>query len=72
MSRFAQIFFKLLEEDNFAGAGGALGNAPSMGHGGDVPGGSDFYARGDSRVPKLLGTFKRSGLIKRKKRRKKR
>lgn len=50
-----------------AGAGGAFGAAPSMGHGGDVPGSSDFYASGDARVPFAIGTFKRTGKIKKRK-----
>lgn len=44
----------LMGESNTAGAGGAFGDAPSMGHGGAVPGGSDFYATGDARLPKVL------------------
>jgi hypothetical protein len=30
-------------------------NTDCTGHGGDVPGGSDFYAKGDARIPKVLG-----------------
>lgn len=62
MSRFEQLYYKLLEL-NTAGAGGAFGDAPSMGHGGDVPGGSDFYAPGDSRLPKILGVYSRNGKV---------
>ena len=43
-----------LREANTAGVGGVFGDAPSMGHGGAVPGGSDFYAGGDARLPKVL------------------
>lgn len=44
----------VMQEDNAAGAGGVFGDAPSMGHGGEV-GNSDFYAPGDARVPAFLG-----------------
>ena len=47
-----------------------FGNIP--GHGGDI-GNSDFYAKGDTRRPKLLGGVQtRSGMIKKKKRKKSR
>lgn len=59
-------------EDNTAGAGGAFGDAGSMGHGGNV-GNDDFYARGDSRVPKVLGvTVSRAGAVGGKRKKKKR
>jgi hypothetical protein len=45
----------VMQEDNTAGAGGVFGDASSMGHGGAV-GNSDFYAPGDMRIPKFLGT----------------
>ena len=44
----------IMQEDNTAGAGGVFGDAPSMGHGGEV-GNSDFYAPIDGRVPTFLG-----------------
>lgn len=49
----------------------ALGGSPGSN---DSISGSDFYAPGDSRVPKLLGVYSRKGKVytkKRKKRRKK-
>lgn len=70
MKSFAHRFTKLIEEDMIAGEGGAFGSAPSMSHGGEVPGGSDWYAPQDARVPSYLGSYTRKGLIK--KRRKKR
>ena len=42
----------LNEASNTAGAGGAFGNAGSMGFGGKPSG--DFYATGDARLPKIL------------------
>ena len=50
-----KTFFK---EDSTVGAG-SLGAAAAIGHGGDVPN-TDFYAKGDSRIPKVLGA-KRKG-----------
>jgi len=50
----------------------ALGGSPGSN---DSISGSDFYAPGDARVPKLLGVYSRKGKVntkKRKKRRKKR
>jgi len=46
--RFEKKFFKLLREDNIAGAGGAFGDGPST-H--DIT----KYAEGDGRLPKVLG-----------------
>ena len=60
---------KLLEQ-NIASAGGAFGDADSMGHGGDV-GNSDFYEPNDSRLPKPLGvTVSRAGAVGSKKKKK--
>lgn len=67
MSRYGKIFYKLMSETNTAGAGGSFGNASSMNHGGEVPGGGDWYAPGDARVPKVLGIYSRAGKIKKKK-----
>jgi len=62
MSTFKNIFLKLLDEDgNVAGPGGALGTWTSSQFSGD------FYAPGDSRMPKVLGAKKK----KRKKKKKK-
>ena len=56
--KFERMFFKMLEEDNIAGAGGSLGTGsgfdPSKG---DI-GSSDWYAPGDARIPKVLGKGK--------------
>lgn len=43
---------KYLVETNTAGNGGAFGTGG--GYGGQVPGGSDWYATGDARLPKVL------------------
>lgn len=51
MSFYSDIFSKLLQEDNFAGAGGAFGDASSMGFGGAV-GNTDFWNTGDTRIAK--------------------
>ena len=64
MSTFKNIFLKLLDEDgNVAGPGGALGTWTSSQFSGD------FYAPGDSRMPKELGAVQRRN--KKKKRKKK-
>jgi len=55
MTSFEKRFINQVNEDVTAGAGGAFGDASSMSHGGDVPGGTDFYAPGDHRIPKALG-----------------
>ena len=56
--KFERMFFKMLKEDNIAGAGGSLGTGsgfdPSKG---DI-GSSDWYAPGDARIPKVLGKGK--------------
>ena len=46
MNLFENIFNRLLIEDMAAGDGGVFGGGDSFGHGGAVPGGSDFYAAG--------------------------
>lgn len=48
-----KLFKTFFCEDSTVGAG-SLGVAAATGHGGDVPN-TDFYAKGDSRVPKVLG-----------------
>lgn len=60
---------KYILEDNASGGGGVFGGGESFGHGGDV-GNSDFWNTGDARIPFVLGTFKRSGKVKRRKKRK--
>lgn len=65
-SLFAR-YAKLYKEDNTAGSGGAFGTAPSMSMGGEVPGGSDFYAPNDSRNVFGMGTYDRRGKLRKKK-----
>ena len=43
-----------LREANMAGDGGVFGGGSSFSQGGAVPGGTDFYATGDARLPKVL------------------
>jgi len=50
MKLFEKAFTRKLTEDNLAGAGGVFGDAESMGHGGAI-GNTDFYAKGDNRIP---------------------
>jgi len=52
-----KTFKQFVIETNIAGIGGVFGTAPSMDHGGAV-GNSDFYAAGDTRIPKVLGAKK--------------
>ena len=47
-----------------AGAGGVFGDTGSMDFGGQVPGGSDFYAPGDARNVTNMGTTSRAGKVK--------
>jgi hypothetical protein len=61
------MMLKLYSEDMTSGAGGVFGDAGSMEYGGQVPGGSDFYAPGDARDTFNYGTFTRKGKIKRRK-----
>ena len=49
MNLFEKVFDKVLSEDMSAGDGGVFGGGDSFGHGGAVPGGSDFHASGDAR-----------------------
>jgi hypothetical protein len=65
---FEYYFNLLVNEDNIAGSGGALGTSGSPG----VEASTDWYAPNDSRLPYVIGTFKRGktknkGLKKRKK-----
>mgnify|MGYP006236922701 FL=1 len=59
--KFERIFFKMLKEDNIAGAGGAYGDGPSMHsiYSPSEPQSGDEYARNDGRnifgAPKALG-----------------
>jgi hypothetical protein len=63
-------YTKLLREDNVAGDGGVFGSGPSFGHGGAF-GNTDFYARGDARIPYVMGYFSRKGALKKKRKKSK-
>lgn len=60
-------FKEFINEMNVAGDGGVFGGGASFDHGGSV-GNSDFYAPGDARIPHVIGTFRRAGIGKKKKR----
>lgn len=57
---------KLLMEDNAAGDGGVFGGGESFGYGGSF-GNKDFWNNGDARIPYVLGTFSRNGILRKKK-----
>ena len=59
---FNQLF-KLIMEDNAAGAGGVFGSGESFGHGGAI-GNDDFWNRDDARIPFVMGYFTRQGKLK--------
>ncbi len=67
---FEKVFYNILNETMGAGDGGVFGTSSGMGHGGDV-GSSDFYAPGDARLPKIIGSSKRKKRKSSKKRKKK-
>ena len=58
-SLFEKYFLKCLDEQNIAGPGGVFG--PDL-QGGEGQGGSlkvsDWYAKGDTRIPSILGAKK--------------
>lgn len=56
---FEQFYHQCLREEMMSATVFGLGAAGDRG--GQVPGGSDFYATGDTRVPKALGSRKRRG-----------
>jgi len=56
--KFERVFFKILKEQNIAGAGGALGTGDGFDPGTGEIGSSDWYAPGDARIPKVLGKGK--------------
>jgi len=56
---FAAAFIKMIQEEMMSATVFGLGAAGDQG--GSVPGGLDFYAPGDARVPKALGVTKRIG-----------
>ena len=56
MESFKNFFSRIVNENMTAGGGGVFGNTP------DQPAGStssDWYAPGDSRIPKVLGAKKK-------------
>ena len=63
-------FKKFLQEDNVSGSGGVFGVGDSFDQGGSV-GNKDFYAAGSAVIPCHLGTYKRSGKIKKRKKNRK-
>ena len=67
---FEKVFYNILNETMGAGDGGVFGSSTGMGHGGNV-GSSDFYAPGDARMPKILGSSKKKKRKTAKKRKKK-
>ena len=56
--RFEKKFFKLLREDNIAGAGGALGGGAGFDPEAGEINSSDWYARKSAVIPKVLGKGK--------------
>ena len=69
MSKFENACMKVLKEMMVAGSGGVMGNFEETG--GDVDPG-DTYAPGDARKPYAIGTFKRSGKVNTKAKKRKR
>lgn len=59
---FEQFYHQCLREEMMAST--VFGPAATGEHGGEVPGGSDFYATGSAIVPKVLGAKKRKGKTK--------
>ena len=64
----ADIYAEILTEEMTSGGDGVFGDL--VGHGNDLNN-SDWYAPGDTRIPKTLGTFNRKGKVKTKKKVKK-
>ena len=70
--RFEKRFFKLLGEDNIAGAGGSLGGGAGFDPGTGEINSSDWYAPGDARNPTPSGKVQtRKGAVGSKKKKKK-
>ena len=67
---FEKVFYNILNEDMAAGDGGVFGSGSTTGQGGAF-GNSDFYAPGDNRMPKILGTSKKKPKKRKKKKKKK-
>tara|TARA_R110000824_G_scaffold215624_1_gene402150 strand:+ start:5329 stop:5856 length:528 start_codon:yes stop_codon:yes gene_type:complete len=53
--RFERLFYKILKEDNIAGAGGALGTGAGFDPEAGEISSSDWYAPGDARNPTPVG-----------------
>lgn len=68
MSLFSKYFEKIINEDIGMTSAGTFGAGGEQG--GMFPGGSDFYAPGDMRIPDFLGSKKHKKRSKRKKRKK--
>lgn len=56
---FEQFYHQCLGEEMMSAT--VFGLGASSDHGGEVPGGSDFYATGTAVIPKVLGAKKRKG-----------
>tara|TARA_R110001583_G_scaffold47869_1_gene149834 strand:+ start:163 stop:471 length:309 start_codon:yes stop_codon:yes gene_type:complete len=72
--KFEKKFFKLLREDNIAGAGGSLGDGAGFDPEAGEINSSDWYARKSAVIPKVLGKGKvqtRKGTVGGKKKKKK-
>tara|TARA_R100000963_G_scaffold26494_1_gene18078 strand:- start:81 stop:383 length:303 start_codon:yes stop_codon:yes gene_type:complete len=69
---FEKTFFKLLREDNIAGAGGSLGGGAGFDPEAGEINSSDWYAPGDARNPTPSGRVQtRKGVVGSKKKKKK-
>lgn len=55
-----KTFKEFVYQEDVSVGGGVLGPAAAAGHGGAV-GNSDWYAPGDTRIPKVLGAKKVKG-----------
>jgi hypothetical protein len=64
-----KTFKEFIFEVNIASSGGVYGSGQDLGVG-SLVGNSDSYATGDSRIPYVIGTFRRAGIAKGKKKNK--
>jgi len=69
MSLFSKYFNKIINEEIGMTSSGVFGAGGDQG--GMFPGGGDFYAPGDMRIPDFLGSKKHKKRSKRKKNKKK-
>jgi hypothetical protein len=67
MISFKKFYSIWLEDSSYAG--GTLGPAAATGNNGITN--ADWYASGDFRIPKGRGVYRRSGIVKRKRKYKK-